>query len=41
MTPAYMLGIVGMSLLLLARHKPNIIALVKGKERRFGNKKPD
>ena len=36
MVPAYMLGIVGMSLLLLARHKPNIIALVKGQERRFG-----
>ena len=39
MVPAYMLGIVGMSLLLLARHKPNIIALVKGEERRFGSKK--
>lgn len=39
MVPAYMLGIVGMSLLLLARHKPNIIALVKGQERRFGSKK--
>lgn len=38
MAPAYMLGIVGMSLLLLARHKPNIIALVKGEERRFGSK---
>lgn len=39
MVPAYMLGIFGMSLLLLARHKPNIIALVKGQERRFGSKK--
>lgn len=39
MVPAYMLGIAGMSLLLLARHKPNIIALVKGQERRFGSKK--
>lgn len=39
LVPAYMLGIVGMSLLLLARHKPNIIALVKGQERRFGSKK--
>jgi glycerol-3-phosphate acyltransferase PlsY len=39
--PAYMLGIVGMSLLLLARHKPNIIALLKGEERRFGSKKPE
>lgn len=38
MAPAYMLGIVGMSLLLLARHKPNIISLVKGEERRFGSK---
>lgn len=41
MVPGYMLGIVGMSLLLLARHKTNIIALVKGEERRFGNKRPD
>jgi glycerol-3-phosphate acyltransferase PlsY len=39
--PAYMLGIVGMSVLLLARHKPNIIALCKGEERRFGSKKPE
>ena len=38
MVPAYMLGIVGMSLLLLARHKANIIALAKGEERRFGSK---
>ena len=36
LVPAYMLGVVGMSLLLLARHKPNIIALMKGEERRFG-----
>lgn len=41
MVPGYMLGIAGMSLLLLARHKTNIIALAKGEERRFGNKKPD
>ena len=41
MVPGYMLGIAGMSLLLLARHKPNIIALVKGEERRFGSKKPE
>mgnify|MGYP001627284440 CR=1 FL=1 len=42
LVPAYMLGVVGMSLLLLARHKPNIIALMKGEERRFGSKKaPD
>lgn len=41
MVPGYMLGIAGMSLLLLARHKPNIIALVKGEERRFGSKKTD
>ncbi|MDP2227436.1 MAG: glycerol-3-phosphate 1-O-acyltransferase PlsY [Moraxellaceae bacterium] len=41
MVPAYMLGIVGMSLLLLARHKPNIIALAKGEERRFGSKKDE
>lgn len=42
LVPAYMLGVVGMSLLLLARHKPNIIALFKGEERRFGSKKtPD
>lgn len=39
MVPSYMLGIAGMSLLLLARHKPNIIALLKGEERRFGSKK--
>ncbi|MEO6699054.1 MAG: glycerol-3-phosphate 1-O-acyltransferase PlsY [Paraperlucidibaca sp.] len=30
-----MLGVVGISLLLLARHKPNIKALIEGKERRF------
>lgn len=41
MVPSYMLGIVGMSLLLLARHKSNIIALVKGQERRFGRKKDE
>ena len=41
MVPGYMLGIAGMSLLLLARHKTNIIALVKGEERRFGSKKTD
>lgn len=41
MVPSYMLGIAGMSLLLLARHKTNIIALAKGEERRFGSKKPD
>lgn len=41
MVPAYLLGIVGMSVLLLARHKPNIMALLKGEERRFGLKKND
>lgn len=38
--PEYMLGVVGMSLLLLARHKENIKALLKGEERKFSlNKK--
>lgn len=36
--PSYMLGIVGMSILLIARHKTNIKALVKGEERKFGKK---
>ncbi len=34
-----MLGIVGMSILLIARHKTNIKALIKGEERKFGEKK--
>jgi glycerol-3-phosphate acyltransferase PlsY len=33
--PEAMLGVVGMSLLLLARHKANIKALIEGRERRF------
>lgn len=33
--PDAMLGIVGMSLLLLARHKENMKALIEGRERRF------
>ena len=37
--PQYMLGIVGMSILLIARHKTNIKALIKGEERKFGEKK--
>lgn len=36
--PSYMLGIVGMSILLIARHKSNIKALLKGEERKFGKK---
>ena len=36
--PNYMLGIVGMSILLIARHKSNIKALLKGEERKFGKK---
>lgn len=36
--PEAMLGVVGMSLLLLARHKANIKALLNGTERRFGKK---
>lgn len=39
--PSYMLGIVGMSILLIARHKTNITALVKGEERKFGEKKEE
>ena len=39
--PSYMLGIVGMSVLLIARHKNNIKALLKGEERKFGDKKSD
>ncbi len=30
-----MLGIAGMSILLLARHKENMKALIEGRERRF------
>lgn len=41
MVPDYVPGIAGMSLLLLVRHKTNIIALLKGEERRFGSKKTD
>jgi len=37
--PQYMLGIVGMSVLLIARHKANIKALIKGEERKFSEKK--
>lgn len=37
--PQYMLGIFGMSVLLIARHKQNIKALLKGEERKFGEKK--
>ena len=33
--PEAMLGVVGMSILLLARHKTNIVSLLKGTERRF------
>lgn len=36
--PNYMLGIVGMSILLIARHKTNIKALIKGEENKFGKK---
>lgn len=36
--PEAMLGVVGMSLLLLARHKANIKALLNGTERKFGKK---
>ncbi|HNJ85567.1 MAG TPA: glycerol-3-phosphate 1-O-acyltransferase PlsY, partial [Agitococcus sp.] len=35
LVPNYMLGIVGMSILLIARHKTNIKALLKGEERKF------
>ena len=38
LVPNYMLGIVGMSILLIARHKTNIKALLKGEERKFGKK---
>jgi len=38
LVPSYMLGIVGMSILLIARHKTNIKALLKGEERRFAKK---
>lgn len=41
LTPGYMLGIVGMSVLLIARHKSNIQALLKGEEKKFGEKKRD
>ena len=38
LVPNYMLGIVGMSILLIARHKTNIKALLKGEERKFSKK---
>lgn len=38
LVPNYMLGIVGMSVLLIARHKTNIKALLKGEERKFSKK---
>ena len=41
LSPSYMLGIVGMSVLLIARHKNNIKALLKGEERKFGDKKSE
>jgi acyl phosphate:glycerol-3-phosphate acyltransferase len=41
LSPSYLLGIVGMSVLLIARHKNNIKALLKGEERKFGDKKND
>ncbi|MDO8329534.1 MAG: glycerol-3-phosphate 1-O-acyltransferase PlsY [Fluviicoccus sp.] len=41
LTPVYMLGVVGMSVLLIARHKANIKALLKGEEKRFGSKKEE
>lgn len=41
LVPNYMLGIVGMSILLIARHKTNIKALIKGEERKFGKKKEE
>ena len=37
--PGYMLGVVGMSVLLIARHKANIKALLKGEEKKFGASK--
>ncbi|PTQ89022.1 glycerol-3-phosphate 1-O-acyltransferase PlsY [Agitococcus lubricus] len=39
--PSYMLGIVGMSILLIARHKANIQALINGEERKFTKKSAD
>ena len=36
LVPSYMLGVMGMSVLLIARHKNNIKALLKGEERKFG-----
>ncbi len=39
--PSYLLGVVGMSVLLIARHKSNIKALINGKERKFGEKKEE
>ncbi len=39
LTPSYMIGILGMSVLLIARHKTNIKSLLKGEERKFGEKK--
>lgn len=37
--PSYLPGVIGMSVLLIARHKANIKALLKGEEHKFGEKK--
>ncbi len=39
--PGYMLGVAGMSVLLITRHKTNIKALLKGEEKKFGTKKTE
>jgi glycerol-3-phosphate acyltransferase PlsY len=39
--PGYMLGVAGMSVLLITRHKTNIKALLKGEEKKFGTQKPE
>lgn len=41
MTPSYVIGVTLMSVVLLVRHRSNIQALLRGEERRFGQKKPE
>ncbi|MDF3031973.1 MAG: Glycerol-3-phosphate acyltransferase [Moraxellaceae bacterium] len=41
MAPALVIGVTPMSIVLLVRHRPNIQALLRGEERKFGQKKPD
>lgn len=41
LAPAFTIGVTLMSVLLLLRHHRNLLALLRGEERKFGQKKPD